>query len=426
MLRATLAAALVLSACAHQPTPSRTAPRIDLHQHLLSPAGVAFLQATLPAVELPAEAARLIEARQSGWNDKGALAALYAEDSLVLATDAPGWLRGREAVTSYVSTRFARPYRITPVTWRSDGAKAQLSGYYTRGEADAPWHFGYVYFDLVRDGGAWRITTEVPSFPGPSKFVPVTAADLVKSMDAAGIERAVILSDAFFFLDAAEMERENDWTASEVRRFPDRLIAFCSVNPLMDNALAELDRCAANPIFQGLKLHIHESRVDLLDPKHVAEVRKVFEAANRHRLPILIHVASASEPPYGPRHADAVANQLAPAAPDVAVVIAHTWGGGLYSDEAMLVYADAIAKGRDLYFETSGLMNAARSQEELTQVAARMRQIGLERFFFGSDGPDYQDLEELPQVWPQFRERVPLTEAERQRIANNVPRFLRR
>jgi hypothetical protein len=31
------------------------------------------------------------------------------------------------------------------------------------------------------------------------------------------------------------------------RTLPDRLVAFCSLNPLHDSALAELDRCATNP-----------------------------------------------------------------------------------------------------------------------------------------------------------------------------------
>jgi predicted TIM-barrel fold metal-dependent hydrolase len=411
------------------------APRFDHHQHLLSPAGALLLNAALPAIELPPEAARLVARQQAAWNDQTALAELYAEDALVLSTDAPGWIRGRAPVAAYLATRFARPFRITPVTWKQDGAKAELSGYFTRGEGAETWHFGYVYLGLTKDtASGWRIAVEIPTFPGPSHIPPLDAAALVKSLDAAGIERAVVLSNAFFFDSAgnggtpdavAKVRAENDWTAAQAARFPDRLIAFCSFNPLADHALAELDRCAASHAFRGVKLHFHESGVDLLDPEHVAKVRRVFEAANRYRLPILVHVARGATPPYGARHADVFANQLAPAAPDVPVIVAHLWGGGLYSDEAMAVYAKAVAAGRrNLYFDTSGMVGTAGSHEALVQAVSRMRQIGLDRFLFGSDGPDYLDLPELVSVWPQFRERVPLTEAERNRIAGNVAPLL--
>ena len=91
----------------------------------------------------------------------------------------------------------------------------------------------------------------------------------------------------------------------------------------------------------------------------------------------------------------------------------------------MAVYAKAVAAGRrNLYFDTSGMVSTAGSHEALVQAVARMRQIGLDRFLFGSDGPDYLDVPELAYVWPQFRERVPLTEAERNRIAGNVAPLL--
>ena len=395
------------------------------------------MNAALPAVELPPDVAQLLLLRQTGWNDSSTLAGLYADDALVLGTQAPGWIRGREAAAAYLGSRFARPYRITPVAWRQEGARAEVSGYYTRGEGASTWHFGYVYLRLTSESGrGWRIAAEVPAFPGPSRMPPLDGADLVKSMDAAGIERAVILSNALFFDAAvsgaqhsslAGVQAENDWTAAQAARFPDRLVAFCSFNPLAGHALAELDRCAANPAMKGLKLHFHESGVDLLEPQHVAMVRRVFEAANRHRLPILVHVARGATPPYGARHAGVFANQLAAAAPDVAVVVAHGWGGGAFPDEAMAVYADAVAAGRrNLYFDTSGIVSTAGSREVLEQVAARMRQIGLDRFLFGSDGPEYLDVPDLASVWPQFRERAPLTPAELERLAGNVAPFLAR
>lgn len=420
MLRALPAFVLLSFACMHAPVATRPAPRVDHHQHLLSRAGGVLLNAALPAVELPPEVARLLERRVGSWNDPRALGELYAENALALSTEAPGWLRGREAVAGYLGTRFARPFRLTPVVWSAEGSRGRLSAYYTRGEGESVWHFGYVHLGLERQSdGAWRIAEEIPAFPGPSRWTPFGAAELVQALDAAGIARAVVLSNAYFFDSIDDVRTENDWTAAEAGRFPDRLIAFCAVDPLQDYAVGEVERCARHS--RGLKLHFHESGVDLLEAGHVARVRRVFEAANRQRLPILVHVARGASPPYGARHAEVFANQLAAAAPDVAVIVAHLWGGGSWSDKAMAAYGDAIASGRNnLYFEISGAASVAGTAEARQQIVGHMRRIGLERFLFGSDGPDYIDVRELGDVWPRFRQSMPLTEAELATIANNT------
>src|SRR3954465_12229750 len=66
---------------------------------------------------------------------------------------------------------------------------------------------------------------------------PITAARLVDALDAAGIRRAVILSNAYrigspqFAVpnpdEYARVIAENDWTAREAAKYPKRLVAFC-------------------------------------------------------------------------------------------------------------------------------------------------------------------------------------------------------
>ena len=405
-------------------------PRVDHHQHLLSPAGAALLNSALPAVAVPDEIRSLLEQREANWNNRAALTHLYAEDSMVLTSEAPSWLRGRDAAADYLSIRFARPFRITPVIWRSDGDRASLAGYFTRGAGADVLHFGNVYFDFVKQpDGVWRIASELPTFPGPSQNEPIDAAALVAAMGSADIERSIVLSDAYYF-DAPDqplgtesfdgMQAENDWTAEQVALFPERLVAFCSFNPLRDYALAELDRCASSGKFAGLKLHFDTSAVDLLNREHVAKVREVFAAANRHRLVLLVHIGTRSDPPYGAPHARAFVDELVPAAPDVPVIIAHLWGGAMWSDDAMAVYGDAVREGHDLYFEISAAARAiARSEEAAEAIAKRIRAIGPAYFLFGSDGPQLGGMQ-LQDLWPHFSDTFPLTPAELQTIANNV------
>jgi predicted TIM-barrel fold metal-dependent hydrolase len=131
------------------------------------------------------------------------------------------------------------------------------------------------------DGGS-RIASETPSFPIPPVQKPIFADDLIAQLDKVGIQRAVVLSAAYFFdgLNPVSDDRyamvraENDWTAGQVMRHPDRLVALCSFNPMKDYALAELERCSKNAAFTGVKLHFGTSAVDLDNREHVAKIRR--------------------------------------------------------------------------------------------------------------------------------------------------------
>src|SRR3712207_996314 len=81
--------------------------------------------------------------------------------------------------------------------------------------------------------------------PALAKLVsvpPVDADRLVKHLDAAGIRRAVVLSTAYSHANPARkvendekfVRADNDWTAEQVARHPERLIGFCGLNPLKD------------------------------------------------------------------------------------------------------------------------------------------------------------------------------------------------
>ena len=136
--------------------------------------------------------------------------------------------------------------------------------------------------------------------PAPAApIAPIAASDLIPLLDAAGIKRAAVLSVAYIFGQVTrkveneyeKVRAENDWTADQVARYPDRLIGFCGLNPLKDYALEELARCAKNPgLRSGLKLHFGNSTVDYHSAQHVEQLRRVFRAANDYRMPIVVHM----------------------------------------------------------------------------------------------------------------------------------------
>ena len=408
-------------------------PRVDHHQHLLSPAGAELLNRLADPVALPEAIERLLAERAKRWNDKQALAKLFTPDSVVLSGDAPGWIAGSLRGADFLSTRFAAAYRLVPTSYSIKGGHGHVAGYYRRGDDAQSRTLGYFHLtlDRARDG-SWRIASEVPVFPGPRVQQPQTAADLVRYLDEAGIRRAVVLSDAYYFdspkLSAHSVDKvraENDWTAQQVMQFPERLVAFCSFNPLLDYALAELERCAASGRFTGIKLHFGTSAVDLNNADHVAKVRRVVEAVNRHRMPLIVHVRAGAD--YGREQARVLLDRIISAAPDVVFQIAHLWGGEQYSEAALAVYADAVAaddaRMKNVYFDLAEVALVVGNSDEMARTAvARMRQIGMSRMLYGSDGP-VADSMSPADAWKAVR-KLPLRDDELKTIAENVAPYL--
>jgi predicted TIM-barrel fold metal-dependent hydrolase len=283
--------------------------------------------------------------------------------------------------------------------------------------------------------------------PG-SGLQPIDAKDVIALLDQAGIRKAMLLSIAYMYgkpgrevedeLDdePGKVRAENDWTAAQAARYPGRLIAFCSFNPLKDYAIQELKRCAGSPgargISRGIKLHFGNSDVQLDDPAHVARLREVFAAANDNGMAIVVHMrASISKGrPYGARQAKIFVEQLLPAAPDVTVQVAHFAGSGpgyedLPAREAMAELAAAVARRdpstRRLFFDVASIVDRGIMPETAQLVANLIRQVGVDRVLYGTDAAQGGNLRPR-ESWAAFR-RLPLTEEEFARIAANVPPY---
>jgi predicted TIM-barrel fold metal-dependent hydrolase len=187
----------------------------------------------------------------------------------------------------------------------------------------------------------------------------IRARDLIAGLDAAGIQQAVVLSVAYVFSNSnrssvpdeyAHVKAENDWTSAQVGKYPGRLVGFCGVNPLRPFALDEIARCAKDPNLRtGLKLHFGNSDVQIDNPQHLAQLRRVFHAASVNRMAIAVHMHSNVDHkrPYGGKEARTFLEQVLPEAPNVTVQICHLAGAGGYdsaTDEALAVFAEAIGR----------------------------------------------------------------------------------
>lgn len=270
----------------------------------------------------------------------------------------------------------------------------------------------------------------------------ISAVDLIQLLDSAGIRNALVLSVAYMYGapirtvedEYAKVRAENDWTAAQVRLYPDRLKAACSVNPLKDYAVLEITRCGKDPILKrALKLHFGNSDVRTEIPEHLEQLKRVFRAANDNRMAIVVHMHANinNRRSYGVEQGKIFLEQLLPLAPDIAVQIAHLAGAGgaddIAADSVLGVFAEAIAQRdprmKNVWFDVTSVADSRLTPEQGERVVRRIRQIGVARVLYGSDAAATPAA--APRNgWSYFR-KLPLTDAEVATIVANVPPYMR-
>jgi predicted TIM-barrel fold metal-dependent hydrolase len=279
---------------------------------------------------------------------------------------------------------------------------------------------------------------------------PYTAKDLVSALDAAGVRRATALSEAYLLgtrlvhirNESAMVDRENEWTLRQVRRYPQRLVGFCSVNPIKPYAIAAIQHCERVGLRGGLKLHLAASHFHFENPEEVRQLKDVFREANRLRMSILIHLHPDDEKWDGRGGARIFIEQVLPLAPDISVQVAHMVGWGGYdrsADAALSTFADKCASQHPacdrLYFDISAVIvppSAAKAPqgsdlrfmyehqkdfpEGPERLAANLRSIGLKRILFATDWPIFTPKDYIALLRTDLR----LTPAEIDEIFRNV------
>lgn len=274
-------------------------------------------------------------------------------------------------------------------------------------------------------------------------IAPVRAAmHLVAALDSAHIGKAIVASFAYFpgapdaVPDATRDEytrvrAENDWVAGQVAQYPDRLVGFCAVNPLREYALREIARCRPSGL-PGLKLHLANARMDFSNPADVEKVRAAFAAANAERLPIIVHLRGVS-PTYGARDARTFIERILPAAPDVPVQLAHLAGWGGYdaaNDETLAAFIAAMESGEidrsRLFFDLASVFHVQgavaagpRTSSWTPVIIRRMREIGLDRILFATDGDSHRAVASF------LLNESGLTRDEVHRVFDNLAPYLR-
>ncbi len=210
-----------------------------------------------------------------------------------------------------------------------------------------------------------------------SKARILTADELVRAMDAAGVDRAVVCALAWG--TQALCVQHNDAIIDAVQRYPERLIGFFIVAPgEREAALREVERCVG----AGLR-GVGEARAgaggwDLADRDGMKDILDALEA---YRLPLLLHTdepVGHLYPGKGNMTPDRLAAFLA-LRPALTVILAH-FGGGLpfyaLMPEVRAVFANVYVDSAAAPF--------VYTPEVYSHVAEA---IGVDKVLFGSDYP---------------------------------------
>lgn len=195
------------------------------------------------------------------------------------------------------------------------------------------------------------------------------ADELLRVMDAAGIDRALLIP-----FPVVEDERAaHDRIAAAVRAHPGRFQGAACLNPFQPERgfRDEMRRCAEELGFRALKLQPQYQALNPVSPRSDF----LFGSALEHKLTLVVHTGAGA-----PFALPSLYIMPARKFPELPVVLGHA-GGGLYVLEAIV----AASVCPNIYIELSSLM-----PHHVGEVLAH---VAPERLMIGTDLPESADVE---------------------------------
>jgi predicted TIM-barrel fold metal-dependent hydrolase len=187
--------------------------------------------------------------------------------------------------------------------------------------------------------------------------------DLLRAMDRLG-QRTLIVSGLQALLGSAV--EGNRLLADLLKPHADRILMYLAFNPFYADGLTpHFDEWFSNPQVVGFKTLCDYWKVKISDPRF----DPMWEYANRHRLPVLVHTWE------GPYDAPAMMRDLARKYPDLALLLAHSGGtdGGRREAEEM------AAEFPNVFLEWCGSFCSSRRWEDT------LKKVPAAQVIYGTD-----------------------------------------
>jgi uncharacterized protein len=258
-----------------------------------------------------------------------------------------------------------------------------------------------------------------PGSGGKSLQGWATAERMIADMDAAGIDRVVVMGE--YRRTHEGCVARNSQALEIIRRWPDRVIAFAMIQPKAgEAALNELARCLDGGMAGVGELGPYGQGYGLDDPDFL----RLVEECIRHDIPLNLH-ANEEVGHYYPGKATTPLRdyyRLAARYPELKLILAH-WGGGLFFYELMPETRRTL---RNVWYDTaaSPLLFSTRS---IFDVALRC--VDHRKLLYASDYPLrlYPRRQTEPDLQPFLAEVGSLdlaTDVKRDIMGGNAARLL--
>ena len=198
--------------------------------------------------------------------------------------------------------------------------------------------------------------------------------DLLESLDAAGVDKALIFSCA---TKPEQVTAANDFLQLMQTVHPEKFFAFGTIHPDYRDIDGEISRIRELGL-KGLKIHPDFQQIYINEPK----MFRIYEAAGD--LPVTIHMGDKKGDFSSPWRLVEVLDRF----PQLTVIAAH-FGGYSEWDE---VWKHLV--GRNVYFDTSSTIWELPAAEAREIVLAH----GVDKILFGSDYPARKPAEAIVDV----------------------------
>jgi len=214
------------------------------------------------------------------------------------------------------------------------------------------------------------------------EFWDISGDMIVKDMDAAGIDKSVLLAIDWGlarYLGELKLtiEEINKIYANAVNKYPQRLIAFAGVDPRRNNATKLVERFLKELGMKGIKFHTAAGFYP-----NDKTCYPIYEKAVEYGVPVLFHTGEVLKPLYFKYCQPIYLQEVAMDFPDLPIILAHT--GGCWYSEAVAICSNATNVYLDVSVWQSRLLPPLEFYRALRTL---LDSVPWQRVLFGSDYP---------------------------------------
>ncbi|NQU63533.1 MAG: amidohydrolase [SAR324 cluster bacterium] len=205
----------------------------------------------------------------------------------------------------------------------------------------------------------------------------VGVEELVRTMDEQGVDISIVFG--FPWQRPETCRLHNNYVMEAVRRFPDRLLGLCCLDPFMRDPVPEIERCLAGGLSGVGELAFYDRG---LDGEVLTALTPVMAFCLEKNLPVMLHTNEPIGHEY-PGKAPITLRQIAELIkrfPKNKIILAH-WGGGIFLYHLLKKELKGLLE--NIYFDTAA--SPFLYDNRIYKIAIEM--IGVDRILFGSDFP---------------------------------------